>query len=258
MSSPFCSRTACSSSLRRRPKRRNCESMTAAVDDHRGTAPEEAFRCRADCGEPVDTQVHLDLDDTHKIALEACISDLVLDRSRADGVQQQLRGFPSEIHQEVRHHRPDKKYPFRVRGEVCDRRMTGTRGLAGCADSRGGGHGDTRRIQSVIRMLDSRPDRPPAVADLGSYPDGDRAGVAWILDGLEITVASAVADTLTQPETLGLSSAAVGLIASRNGRGGRRAVLRAPVGQTRPTQPFHDHLGCVPGGQRSHRVHTGQ
>src|SRR3954449_3021611 len=39
-------------------------------------------------------------------------------------------------------------------------------------------------------------------------------GVSWILDGLEITVASAVADTLTQPETLGLSSAAVGLIAT--------------------------------------------
>ena len=39
-------------------------------------------------------------------------------------------------------------------------------------------------------------------------------GVAWILDGLEITVASAVADTLSQPETLGLSSAAVGLIAT--------------------------------------------
>ena len=39
-------------------------------------------------------------------------------------------------------------------------------------------------------------------------------GVAWILDGLEITVASAVADTLTQPETLGLPPAAVGLIAS--------------------------------------------
>src|SRR4029079_4643871 len=34
------------------------------------------------------------------------------------------------------------------------------------------------------------------------------------LDGLEITVASAVADTLTQPETLGLSSAAVGLLAT--------------------------------------------
>ncbi|GAB0107885.1 MFS transporter [Nocardia sp. JMUB6875] len=39
-------------------------------------------------------------------------------------------------------------------------------------------------------------------------------GVAWILDGLEITVASAVADTLTKPETLDMSSAAVGLIAT--------------------------------------------
>jgi MFS family permease len=39
-------------------------------------------------------------------------------------------------------------------------------------------------------------------------------GVAWILDGLEITVASAVAGALTKPETLNLSSAAVGLIAT--------------------------------------------
>ncbi|MFI9503309.1 MFS transporter [Nocardia sp. NPDC052566] len=39
-------------------------------------------------------------------------------------------------------------------------------------------------------------------------------GVAWILDGLEITVASAVADTLTKPETLNMSSAAVGLVAT--------------------------------------------
>jgi MFS family permease len=39
-------------------------------------------------------------------------------------------------------------------------------------------------------------------------------GVAWILDGLEITVASAVVDTLTQPDTLALSSAAAGLIAT--------------------------------------------
>ncbi|MFC4951152.1 MFS transporter [Pseudonocardia sp. GCM10023141] len=39
-------------------------------------------------------------------------------------------------------------------------------------------------------------------------------GVAWILDGLEITVASAITDTLTKPETLGLSSAAAGLIAT--------------------------------------------
>ena len=39
-------------------------------------------------------------------------------------------------------------------------------------------------------------------------------GVAWILDGLEISVASAVGDTLTHPETLGLSSTQVGLIAT--------------------------------------------
>ncbi len=39
-------------------------------------------------------------------------------------------------------------------------------------------------------------------------------GVAWVLDGLEITVASAIGETLTEPTTLGLSSAAVGLIAT--------------------------------------------
>ncbi|WP_245607221.1 MFS transporter [Pseudonocardia spinosispora] len=39
-------------------------------------------------------------------------------------------------------------------------------------------------------------------------------GVAWILDGLEITVASSVADVLTKPETLNMSSVAVGATAS--------------------------------------------
>jgi MFS family permease len=39
-------------------------------------------------------------------------------------------------------------------------------------------------------------------------------GVAWILDGLEITVASAVGGVLNKPETLNLSSTAVGLIAT--------------------------------------------
>ncbi len=39
-------------------------------------------------------------------------------------------------------------------------------------------------------------------------------GVAWILDGLEITVASSVTDVLTKPETLALSSTAAGLVAS--------------------------------------------
>lgn len=38
-------------------------------------------------------------------------------------------------------------------------------------------------------------------------------GVAWILDGLEITVASSLVDLLTRPEVLGLSSATVGALA---------------------------------------------
>ena len=67
--------------------------------------------------------------------------------------------------------------------------------------------------QGVIRsMIPARIDRLPWT------PFHTRMvvalGVAWILDGLEITVASSVADTLSQPETLGLSSAAVGFIAS--------------------------------------------
>jgi hypothetical protein len=39
-------------------------------------------------------------------------------------------------------------------------------------------------------------------------------GVAWVLDGLEITVASSVAGAPTQSDTLHLSSTAVGAIAS--------------------------------------------
>jgi hypothetical protein len=39
-------------------------------------------------------------------------------------------------------------------------------------------------------------------------------GVAWILDGLEITVASAIADALTKPETPSLSFTEVGLTAT--------------------------------------------
>src|SRR5206468_8357076 len=39
-------------------------------------------------------------------------------------------------------------------------------------------------------------------------------GVAWILDGLEITVAGAVAAVLNEKSTLGLSSSRVGLIAT--------------------------------------------
>jgi MFS family permease len=39
-------------------------------------------------------------------------------------------------------------------------------------------------------------------------------GVAWVLDGLEITIAAAVGSELTKPSALGMSSGAVGDIAS--------------------------------------------
>lgn len=39
-------------------------------------------------------------------------------------------------------------------------------------------------------------------------------GVAWILDGLEITIASSIAGVLTEPDTLNLTSAEAGLVAS--------------------------------------------
>src|SRR5437764_10696178 len=39
-------------------------------------------------------------------------------------------------------------------------------------------------------------------------------GVAWILDGLEITVASSVSGVLTEPNTLHLTSGAAGFIAT--------------------------------------------
>jgi MFS family permease len=103
-----------------------------------------------------------------------------------------------------------KNTPFRVRAEVCDQPVTGTRVLPIREEAIMATPAET---QGVIRSL-----IPARIDRLPWSPFHTRMvvalGVAWILDGLEITVASAVADTLTQPETLGLSSAAVGLIAT--------------------------------------------
>ena len=65
-------------------------------------------------------------------------------------------------------------------------------------------------------------------------------GVAWILDGLEITIASSVAGDLTSKSTLGLSATAVGAIATvyLARRGIRRAGLRPAVRPARPQEAF--------------------
>ncbi|MFE0104941.1 hypothetical protein [Streptomyces sp. NPDC059009] len=52
-------------------------------------------------------------------------------------------------------------------------------------------------------------------------------GTAWILDGLNITVASSVAAVLSKPDTLDLSSAEVGLIASVSAGSTRRSTRRS-------------------------------
>ncbi len=47
-----------------------------------------------------------------------------------------------------------------------------------------------------------------------SHAHGGGLGAAWILDGLQITIASGVTGVLTQPSTLGMTSTEIGLIAS--------------------------------------------
>jgi hypothetical protein len=64
----------------------------------------------------------------HKIALEACISDLAPDRSGAGGVSNSFEDFLLEFTKKFGTTVLTKNTPFRVRGEVCDRRMT-ERGL---------------------------------------------------------------------------------------------------------------------------------
>jgi MFS family permease len=46
------------------------------------------------------------------------------------------------------------------------------------------------------------------------YPHGLRLGAAWILDGLQITIASSVTGVLSSPDTLHMTSTEIGLIAS--------------------------------------------
>ncbi len=79
----------------------------------------------------------------------------------------------------------------------------------------------TAKSPSVIRSLIPAPGLRLAVPSTRMVV---ALGVAWILHGLEITVASAVADTLTQPETLGFGGGRAHRHCVPGWRGGRRAV----------------------------------
>jgi MFS family permease len=67
----------------------------------------------------------------------------------------------------------------------------------------------TRPIRSTI---------PARLDRLGWSPFHTRMvfglGAAWILDGLQITISSSVTGVLTKPQTLGMTSTEIGLIAS--------------------------------------------
>jgi MFS family permease len=71
----------------------------------------------------------------------------------------------------------------------------------------------TDAVKSPIRTL-----IPARLDRLGWSPFHTRMvaglGAAWILDGLQITVASSVTGVLTQPDTLNMTSTEIGLIAS--------------------------------------------
>ena len=79
-------------------------------------------------------------------------------------------------------------------------------------------------------------------------------GVAWVLDGLEITIASNVGPDLTLQNTLNMSASAVADIASWYLIG---EVIGALFFGSCPTswaaEPVHGHAGRVPDRQRPDR-----
>ena len=82
-------------------------------------------------------------------------------------------------------------------------------------------------------------------------------GAAWILDGLQITIASSVTGVLVQPDTLDMTSSR-----GRNDRvdlprrpGRRRALLRKEVRPARAQAAARHHAAPVPARHRAGGVH---
>ena len=88
--------------------------------------------------------------------------------------------------------------------------------------------------------LDDPGSARPAELVAVPHPDGRGLGAAWILDGLQITIASSVTGVLTSPETLGMTSTADR--ADRLGLPGRRGGRRARTSAGCPTSS--DASGC--------------
>ena len=108
---------------------------------------------------------------------------------------------------------------------------------------------ETAAIQAPIRTtVPARLDR------LGWSPFHTRMvcglGAAWILDGLQITIASSVTGVLTQSDTLGhdLDRGRVHRVGLPGRRADRRVGLREDVGPARAQAAVDDHPAAVPVG----------
>jgi hypothetical protein len=78
-------------------------------------------------------------------------------------------------------------------------------------------------------------------------------GVAWVLDGLEVTLVGSIGAVLERPDTLGLTAGEIGLVGLgvRGGRGDRRPALRAAHRPARAQEAVPGHAGGL------HHRHAG-
>ena len=113
--------------------------------------------------------------------------------------------------------------------------------------------------QSEYPQPDPGQDRPAALVEV-PYRLVIALGIAWILDGLEITIASqrrARPDAAQHAEP-GRGPGRRHRLVVPDRRGHRGAVLRPAVRQARPQEPLHDHPRRVPDRQRAHRGDAGR
>ena len=137
-------------------------------------------------------------------------------------------------------------------GDPAGRRSSSTRGRHGRRASMSSTGVETKAIRSTIPArldrLSWSPFHTRMVAGLGA---------AWILDGLQITIASSVTGVLIQPDTLDMTSSQVGLIASVYlvGQVVGALVFGRTLRPAGPQAPADRHAAPVPVRHRARRVH---
>ena len=79
-------------------------------------------------------------------------------------------------------------------------------------------------------------------------------GIAWVLDGLEVTLIGSIGGILERSDTLALSAAQVGLdrLGLYRRRGAGRAGVRPADRPAGPQAAVHDHAGGLHAGHAGH------